>query len=170
MDDEQLKKCTIETSILSLYGINTYAKVVNIIDGDTVVLIIPFLDKYFKFNCRLNNIDTCEIHSSNDKIKQLGIKAKNRLIELISKKNLTLDDDFSKKDIQSIFSNECFILYVKCYDFDKYGRLLLDLYLDKDEKSISDILLEEKLAYTYNGKTKLNEDEQLNLLKNQIKK
>ena len=56
-------------------------------------------------------------------------------------------------------------MYVKCHDFDKYGRLLLDLYLDKDEKSISDVLLEEKLAYVYNGKTKLNEDEQLNLLK-----
>ena len=113
----------------------------------------------------MNNIDTCEIHSSNDKIKELGIKAKNRLIELISKKKLNWEDDVSKKNIQTIFNINCFLVYVKCHDFDKYGRLLLDLYLDKDEKSISDVLLEEKLAYVYNGKTKLNEDEQLNLLK-----
>lgn len=162
---EDLKKCGMETPNLSLNGINTYAKVVNIIDGDTVVLIIPFLNRYFKFNCRLNNIDTCEIHSSNEKLKILGTKAKYRLLELVSKKKLTLDDNISKKDIQYIFSNECFIVYVKCYDFDKYGRLLLDLYLEKDEKSVSDILLEEKLAYVYTGKTKLNYEDQLNLLK-----
>ena len=165
MDDEQLKKCTIETPILSLYGINTYAKVVNIIDGDTVVLIIPFLNKYFKFNCRLNNIDTCEIHSSNDKIKELGIKAKNRLIELISKKKLNWEDDVSKKNIQNIFNINCFLVYVKCYNFDKYGRLLVDIYLNKDEKNLSDVLLEERLAYVYNGQTKLTEEEQMNLLK-----
>ena len=162
---EDLKKCGMETPTFSLDGINTYAKVVSVIDGDTVVLIIPVLNTYFKFNCRLSNIDTCEIHSSNEKVKEFGIKAKYRLIELISKKKLNLEDDVSKKDIQQIFHTDCFLVYVKCYDFDKYGRLLLDLYLEKDEKSVSDILLEEKLAYFYTGKTKLNDEDQLNLLK-----
>lgn len=162
---EDLKKCGMETPTFSLDGINTYAKVVSVIDGDTIVLIIPVLNTYFKFNCRLSNIDTCEIHSSNEKVKEFGIKAKYRLIELISKKKLNLEDDVSKKDIQQIFHTDCFLVYVKCYDFDKYGRLLLDLYLEKDEKSVSDILLEEKLAYFYTGKTKLNDEDQLNLLK-----
>lgn len=162
---EELKKCSMETPTFSLDGINTYAKVVSVIDGDTIVLIIPVLNTYFKFNCRLSNIDTCEIHSSNEKVKEFGIKAKYRLIELISKKKLNLEDDVSKKDIQQIFHTDCFLVYVKCYDFDKYGRLLLDLYLEKDEKSVSDILLEEKLAYFYTGKTKLNDEDQLNLLK-----
>lgn len=77
-----------------------------------------------------------------------------------------LEDDVSKKDIQQIFHTDCFLVYVKCYDFDKYGRLLIDLYLNKDEKSLSDILLEEKLAYVYNGRqTKLTEEQQLNLFK-----
>jgi endonuclease YncB( thermonuclease family) len=163
---DELKKCGIETPTFSLDGINTYAKVVSVIDGDTIVLVIPVLNTYFKFNCRLSNIDTCEIHSSNEKVKEFGIKAKYRLIELISKKKLNLEEDVSKKDIQQIFQTECFLVYVKCYDFDKYGRLLIDLYLNKDEKSLSDILLEEKLAYVYNGRqTKLTEEQQLNLFK-----
>ena len=161
---EELKKCSIETPTFSLDGVNTFAKVVSVIDGDTIVLIIPFLNTFFKFNCRLSNIDTCEIHSSNDKVKELGFKAKYRVIELISKKKLTLDDG-SKKDVQNIFKNDCFLVYVKCYNFDKYGRLLVDVYLNKDTKSLSDILLDEKLAYVYTGQTKLTEEEQLNLFK-----
>lgn len=162
---EELKKCTFETPTFSLDGINTYGKVVSVIDGDTIALVIPVLNTYFKFNCRLSNIDTCEIHSSNTKVKEIGIKAKFRLIELLSKKKFNIDDDASKKEIQNIFSIDCFLVYVKCYSFDKYGRLLVDVFLNKDEKSLSDILLEEKLAYIYNGKTKLTDEEQLKLLK-----
>ena len=68
MDDEQLKKCTIETPILSLYGINTNAKVVNIIDGDTVVLIIPFLNKYFKFPDSLSILKLLLSFCKNNKV------------------------------------------------------------------------------------------------------
>ena len=162
---DELKKCNIDTPNFSLNGINTYAKVVNIIDGDTAVLIIPVLHTYFKFNCRLNNIDTCEVHSSNNKIKELGIKAKYRLIELISEKKLNYTNDVSKKDIQNIFNTKCFLVYIKCYDFDKYGRILVDIFLTENEKkTISDILIIEKLAYNYNGQTKLTEEQQLNLL------
>lgn len=159
---DELKKCSIDTPYFSLNGINTYAKVVNVIDGDTIVLVIPFVKTYFKFNCRISNIDTCEIHSSNSKIKELGLKAKYRLIELISKQKINYEDDVSKKGIQSIFNKDCFLVYIKCYDFDKFGRLLTDVYLNnKDEKSLSDILLKEKLAYFYDGKTKMNEEEQI---------
>ena len=111
---DELKKCSIETPTFSLEGINTYAKVVSVIDGDTIVLVIPFLNTYFKFNCRLSNIDTCEIHSSNKKLKEFGIKAKYRLIELISKKKLNLEDDVSKKDIQQIFYTNCFLNFMEC--------------------------------------------------------
>lgn len=164
---EELKKCSIETPFFSLKGINTHAKVVNVIDGDTIVLVIPIIKNvYFKFNCRLNNIDTCETRSSNEKLKDFGIKAKYRLIELISKKKLNFDDEISKKDIQSIFNDDCFLVYVKCYNFDKYGRLIVDILLNNtDKKSLSDILLEENLAYAYNGQTKLTDEEQLNFFK-----
>ena len=56
-------------------------------------------------------------------------------------------------------------MWIECVDFDKYGRLLTNVFLNKeDDKSISDILLEEKLAYKYNGDTKLTEEEQIKLL------
>ena len=162
--DEQLTKSSIETPYFSLDGITTYGKVVNVLDGDTLVLVIPVLNKYFKFNCRLKNIDTCEIHSTNIKIKELGMKAKYRVIDIISKHKLNCEVEISKKDISDIFNSTCSIVYVKCYNFDKYGRLLVDVYLNKNEKSLSSILIDEKLAYFYDGKTKMTEEKQLELL------
>lgn len=160
---EDLKKTNMKTSYFSLDGISTYAKVISVKDGDTIVLVIPFLNTFFKFDCRLNNIDTCEIHSSNIKIKEKGLQAKCKVIELLSKQKV--EETVSKKYIENIFDINCCLVWIKCYDFDKYGRLLIDVYLDDNkDKSISDILLEEKLAYSYHGLTKLSEEEQLNIL------
>ena len=144
MSIEDLKKCGIETPFFTLKGVKTYGKVVKITDGDTLCIVLPLFDKYYKFNTRLSGIDTCEIHSKNSSIKEIAIKAKNRIADLI--------EDCSH------------LLWVECYEFDKYGRLLADVFLSKDGKSISSVLLEEKLAYKYDGSTKLTEDEQLNFL------
>ena len=84
-----------------------------------------------------------------------------RLFNLITNKEPTSD----KKEIKKILNNDVYLLWIKCYDFDKYGRVLGDLYLQKeDTKSISDILIEEKLAYVYTGHAKLSEEEQIKLL------
>lgn len=131
------------TSLFNLNGTKCYTKVLHITDGDTIKVAIYLFNNYYKFNVRLNGIDTCETKSKNDKNKELGIKAKERLKDLIENK----------------------IIWIKCYNFDKYGRLLADIYQDDQElKSYSDILLEEKLAYKYEGKTKLTEEEQISLL------
>jgi endonuclease YncB( thermonuclease family) len=59
------------------------------------------------------------------------------------------------------------IVFIKCYEFDKYGRLLADVYInynDINSKSISEILLNENLAYKYDGGKKLSEDEQNDII------
>ena len=61
-----------------------------------------------------------------------------------------------------------YFVWVECLDFDKYGRLLANVYnLNteiKSDNSFSSILLKEKLAYVYNGDTKLTEEEQVECL------
>lgn len=162
---EDLKKCSIETSYFSLSGYNTCAKVVDVIDGDTVVIVVSFMNTFLKFNCRLINIDTCEVHSRNEKIKEKGLQARNRVIELLSKQ-IVADLDLSRKDVRNIFKTNCCIVFVKCFEFDKYGRLLVDIYEKEDDtESISTMLVKEKLAYVYTGATKLTEDDQLEILK-----
>ena len=157
-----------ETPFFSLKGLKTYARVVNVIDGHTITLIIPIFNECFKFYTRLSGIDTCEIHSHNEENKEKGLKAKYRVIELICKnKKLTDIICIPKKQIIDILDKDVYTVWIECDDFDKYGRLLVNVYLEikKDNsKSIGDILIDEKLAYKYDGDTKLTEEEQIKIL------
>jgi endonuclease YncB( thermonuclease family) len=161
---EELKYFNNETPLFSLNGIKTYVRVVNVTDGDTISVVIPIFDNYFKFHVRLNGIDTCEIHSKNEIIKDRGLKAKYRLIELLcpfEKLNNILCT--TKKQIIDLFDKNICLIWLECLDFDKYGRLLGNIYIDNKLKNVSNILIEEKLAYKYDGTTKLNEEEQMNM-------
>ena len=151
-----------DTPEFNLKGCKTYGRVVDIVDGDTMVVVLPLFDKYYKFCIRLSGIDTFELKSKNQRLHEVGLKARNRVLEIIScDENIT---SCNRKDLQKICKEEVFIVWVECLDYDKYGRVLANIFKDKNELSISKILLNEKLAYEYSGGTKLTEEEQLNLL------
>ena len=146
----------IDTPVFSLNGIKSYARIVNIIDGDTVSLVIPVFNNYFKFNIRIKGIDTCEIHNSDPLIKEHGMKAKQKLCDIISKVKLNIDN---KKDIIEYLKNNIILVWIECFDFDKYGRLLAEVYTKDKTQIISKCLIDEKLAYLYNGDTKKTDEE-----------
>jgi endonuclease YncB( thermonuclease family) len=151
------------TPLFSFNGVNGMSRVVDITDGDTIKAIINFKGDYYKIIVRLNDIDTCETKSKCEENKNLGIEAKKRLYNLITNKTIDTND---KKQIKQELHNNCYLIYLKCYDFDKYGRVLGDIYKNEtDDISFSSILIKEKLAYVYGGKTKLTEKEQIELLK-----
>lgn len=151
------------TPLFSFNGVNGMSRVVDITDGDTIKAIINFKGDYYKIIVRLNNIDTCETKSKCEANKNLGINAKKRLYNLITNKTIETND---KKLIKKELNDNCYLIYLKCYDFDKYGRVLGDIYKNEnDDLSFSSILINEKLAYIYGGKTKLTEEDQLELLK-----
>ena len=119
-----------------------------------------------KFCVVYSSIDTCETKSKCEENKKLGIDAKKRLYNLITNKQLDIDVKDMKKFIKHEFHNNCYLIYLKCYDFDKYGRVLGDIFKDENDTiSYSSILVKERLAYIYGGKTKLTENDQLQLLK-----
>jgi endonuclease YncB( thermonuclease family) len=153
----------INTPLFSFNGVNGMSRVVDITDGDTIKAIINFKGDYYKIIVRLNDIDTCETKSKCEENKNLGIEAKKRLFNLITNKTIDSND---KKLIKQELHNNCYLIYLKCYDFDKYGRVLGDIYQNENDNiSFSSILIKEKLAYVYGGKTKLTEKEQIELLK-----
>jgi endonuclease YncB( thermonuclease family) len=148
------------------------ARVVNIYDGDTITCILPINNKYYNFKIRLAGIDTCEIKSKCEENKNLAIKAKKRLCQLIIP-DFKIDDETNKelnKELDKILNEKCYIIKIKLGDFDLYGRVLGWLF-DKDanidtpiEQSFNNILINEHLAYSYQGKTKLTDSEQVELL------
>lgn len=150
------------TPYFNFNGLNCIARIVDITDGDTVKAIINFKGDYYKIIIRLFNIDTCETKSKCDENKILGIQAKFRMFNLITDKTIT---DNNKKNIKYELNNTCYLVFIKCYNFDKYGRVLADIYKNENDNiSFSSILINEKLAYIYGGKTKLTEEQQLLLL------
>lgn len=132
---KKLENCDKNTPLFSLNDINMFGKIVSNYDGDTcdIVLDVPFIKENTRFKCRLNGIDCAEIRSKDSTEKKHAKRAK-KFVE-----------DWHRGNI----------VYVKCYKFDKFGRLLADVYKGKEyTRSLSEHLLEAGLAYRYSGKTK----------------
>lgn len=149
----------IDTSFFTLSGIITIARLVDVYDGDTVTCIFPiFGDNYFKFNLRLMGIDTAELKNHDQVAKQKALEARHKILTVCCN-NYNLNKDCHRDDIQNyLIENETFV-WIECFDFDKYGRVLANVYpKDKgkmSDVSLSDVLLESKLAYAYDGGKKL---------------
>jgi endonuclease YncB( thermonuclease family) len=164
-DINAFKNYGIKTPRFTLNNLKTYGRLVDIIDGDSLSIILPIYNDYFKFNVRLNGIDTSELHSHKEELRHFAENAKNELVKLIIK-----TDNLTKHEVQEILDNKLIVVWVECLEFDKYGRLLANVYCFNEHTndydiSLSQYLLDNKFAYMYNGGTKLSESEQL-LLKN----
>ena len=114
------------------HGETKEAKVVSVYDGDTVKVVFPVLRKLYKFNCRLQGVDTPELRTRDKTEKAYGIKVRDLLREKILNKVVT----------------------IHCGDFDKYGRLLIDIQCKNDKEKISEWLINNKYAFVYAGGTK----------------
>lgn len=157
---ETFKNYDINTKSFSLAGKESYCRLVDVIDGDTISVIIPLFDDYYKFSLRLDGIDTFEIKSKNAELHKIAIKGRNRLFELLINKKIETDN-YERKDIQEYCSKNVVLIFLKCCEFDKYGRLLAKCYHKENQECVSNILLKERLAYRYTGATKMSETEQL---------
>jgi endonuclease YncB( thermonuclease family) len=114
----------------------------------------------------MNGIDTCEMKSKNDKNKELAKNARSRLLSLITGKDLTETSTWNdRRKINNILNKGMYFVWVECLDFDKYGRLLANIYSDENStENFSQVLIKDKLAYQYKGDTKLTEEEQVECL------
>lgn len=92
----------------SLSGKKYIGKCVDVYDGDTikVVFAVDGMDDVYRWNCRINRIDTPEIRTKNKKEKDFAKVVRDKLREKILNK----------------------LVIVDCQDFDKYGRLLAEIY------------------------------------------
>ena len=84
----------------------------------------------YKWNCRLINIDTPEIRTRNLREKVYGKKVRDYLRKKILNKIVT----------------------VSCKDFDKYGRLLVEIFYE--DENINNWLIDNGYAKIYDGGTK----------------
>ena len=131
---EFLKKVQYaDIDFFNLKGYECWAKVVRVWDGDSFYVVFFLNGKPVKYRVRLYGIDTAEDRSKDPAEHVWAMKSKDRLIELIGGE----------------------LIYLKCHEFEKYGRLLAEAYWDPGMlTSFNQTLLDEKLAYKYYGKTR----------------
>ena len=142
---EELGNKTKEnTEYMTLENNEYTAKIVYIYDGDTMHVVFKEFGQYFRWNCRISGVDTPELRTKNEKEKVLGYKVRDVLREKFMDK----------------------IVKIKCGEFDKYGRLLIDVYVpdeiknpEQETQMLSSWLIENKYAYAYDGGTKKSWDD-----------
>lgn len=157
------------TPLFGLNGWCGYARVVDVYDGDTVILIIKHFYTVYKVQARLQGIDTPEIKSKNQIIKLKALEARNALINFVTGGKIQLDIKgiYTRPQIQSMFTQEVYLVWVCIGEADKYGRVLTDLYLEEcsdQQKCASNFLIQKGYAYAYDGGRKLSEVEQIDKL------
>lgn len=114
--------------------IPTAGVVVSVYDGDTFTLAVwnNEIQKWTKWSVRVARVDCPELRTKNPNEKQIALKAKTFVEERILHKRVEL----------------------KNVSREKYGRILADVFVANEPKSINDLLIQNRLAVPYDGGTK----------------
>lgn len=126
-------ECPYECKSLPIYYPPiSVAKVIKVYDGDTVTIASKIGEVVYKFQVRLNGIDTAELRGTTGNTQRMAQLAKEKL------HNIIFNEPIELKNI--------------CYE--KYGRILCDIYYH--DLHINQWMLDHHLAIPYDGKTKEN--------------
>jgi len=130
------------------------AKLIRVVDGDTIDAEIDLGFKiYIKERIRFAGIDTPESRTRHKHEKSWGLAAKCRVKDLLEyEKSWGLAAKCRVKDLLEYEDAE-FTLTTELQKKGKFGRILGSVIL-ADGTSLSEILLDEKLAIPYEGGNK----------------
>jgi endonuclease YncB( thermonuclease family) len=135
-----------------------WAKAVDVYDGDTLNLTFHLYDHLVQFRVRTLGYDSPEMKPSKE-IKNReneiagAIRARNRLINLVSDIPTSGQQRYTKKEIQDLLATSKKLIIAQFYKFDKYGRPLAKLYT-KDHACINQMMIDEGHGYEYHGGNK----------------
>jgi len=122
----------------SYHGKSFLAKVVDLYDGDTGRIVFRDNLRMVQYKFRLYGIDTPELKPPR------SMKNRDKEIENAKKAR-----DF----LANLVLNQ--VVYVECLEFDKYGRILINIYHSRwNRRSINNLMIEKGLGEKYFGGTK----------------
>jgi len=129
------------TKLWSLKGKKMWIKVLKVYDGDTIWIAIKINRSIYKLSARLYGIDTPEMKPLKNKI--------NRDIEIKNAKK-------AKEFLSNLVLNK--VILIECGKWDKYGRLLITLFLKNGicspDININKLMISKGHAKEYFGGTK----------------
>jgi endonuclease YncB( thermonuclease family) len=145
----------------TLVGMTSKGKVKNIIDGDTlrirIFVSLGYLMRVQPIRTRGNVVNNCAILASHELITHGYFTTFIcRIDGLDAAEHNTNEGAEATKILTTILEKAKNTIYIRCGDFDKYGRLLTTIYLDSDYlQPLNDQLLKyPKFFVPYDGGTK----------------
>jgi endonuclease YncB( thermonuclease family) len=159
-DSTLLSLRSADVPLFGLTGETVRARVVDVYDGDTftAVFCLPGVQIATKMKCRLNGLDTPELHpplggehSRRAEAIQRALAARARLCELVT----DCPSPFAPGRLgDRVDSENRRIVDLECHGLDKYGRLLVTVRAGADVGVINEVLVREGHAVPYSGGTK----------------
>ena len=137
---KELEKCDNTIKLFTLKDEYKLCKVVDVYDGDTCKVVFDLNGCLHKWNIRMEGYDSPEMRiSKNDPDRE---EKKKKAIE-------------AKQYLKNLIMNENQLVYIRCGEFDKYGRLLGQIFLNKNDTiSVNDLMVDHDYGYVYNGGSK----------------
>lgn len=153
---ETLCNCPRDVPRFDFAGQSFWVRLENLHDGDSPCVVLELNSKLYKMMTRLIGIDTPEIRTKDLEEKKLAVAARNRAANWALPERFQVDGVYSEKEIKQILAETPVLLWMKCREFDKFGRSLVKLFKDATEDAcLNDMLLAEGHGDAYEGGTKL---------------
>ncbi len=143
---EYMLKSDSKTEIFTLNSRNILAKIVSVYDGDSCKANIYVGDVLSQFSLRLMGYDSPEIRTKNASEKECA--------------------NISKACLQLLLLDK--VVRLECLDFDKYGRVLANVYVRLKvlsgeggckELNVNNFMVKHRLGHPYFGDKKNSFDE-----------
>lgn len=162
MDDGTLI-CDLEACVphdiprFSFAGQSFYTRIIDMYDGDSFRIVVHVNGTIAYAMTRLTGIDTAEMRSKSAAEKAVALESRDFALAWALK---TEEKTFAKKkDVKAALAETPAIVFVKCHDNDRYGRILIEVFRDRDDaeasrNSLNSLMLAKGGAVAYEGGTK----------------
>jgi endonuclease YncB( thermonuclease family) len=155
---EALHSATASTPEFSLAEKTLPAKVVSVYDGDTLYAVLPLGSQLWKFNCRLSGYDTPEMKPpktkpNRDIEKARALKSKQALMSHICS-GVDMEKTYTNQELDAIVGKNDTLITLICHEFDKYGRLLVEVPMREGNTTVNQWMIDKGYGYKYEGGTK----------------
>jgi endonuclease YncB( thermonuclease family) len=146
IDISNVKKFTFDGTI-------TDCKVIDVIDGDSITVIMNINNKINMFNIRMYGYDAPRIRhksKSNKLISLEGKFARLELIKLITSVDEMINIESRTKDISDIIKKyNDKIVKIHLMDFDKYDEIFARIYLPDKQKFVDELMIESNIVFPF---------------------
>ena len=139
------------------------AKVVSCYDGDSFEAVMFIGDKLWKFDCRMSGYDSPEIKPlktapNREAEKAAALRAKTALLSFVCD-GVDVSRAYTNKELDDIVKRNKKLIELQCKEFDKYGRLLVDIPVATAAaatatSTVNSWMISNKYGYEYTGGTK----------------